>query len=302
MELRVVGSVLFTAAVGALVVHHHTLRKREAGSRENNPQRKAAVLPSKLLLIGTRVHHHNTDRAPDLDQLRRFVGAASVIPGAAIAIAVSSAGERGAALLDSVQQIAVDANSSKGGGSITVLAVEPWGAFTAALNALVAHAARTGCARLLLQSVETEVTAASVQSLQQHLDANTDLVVGGVLPGHTFQLGRNNLDGRTTPWNTLALWQVSKLALTGFLGISDGLIAGVEGGVEEVAAIALLQRLLPGRACAKLVRLEGVEWRTTWTDPARREWHERKMLSKLTRPRQQLEALNKLEAGIVEHI
>jgi len=48
-------------------------------------------------------------------------------------------------------------------------------------------------------------------------------VVGPVFDGHDFQPGERLLNGRTTPWNTLALWSVRKLALTGFLCIADGL-------------------------------------------------------------------------------
>jgi len=48
-------------------------------------------------------------------------------------------------------------------------------------------------------------------------------VVGPVLDGHKFRPGERILDGRSSPWNTLALWSVRKLALTGFLCIADGL-------------------------------------------------------------------------------
>ena len=58
-------------------------------------------------------------------------------------------------------------------------------------------------------------------------------------------------------------------------------------GVEEVVAIAVLQKLLGReRAKAKLVQMAdgggGVEWDQTFGgDPARQEWHARKMESKL---------------------
>eukprot|EP00438_Fugacium_kawagutii_P024755 Skav213505 [mRNA] locus=scaffold3849:268322:291457:- [translate_table: standard] len=55
-----------------------------------------------------------------------------------------------------------------------------------------------------------------------HHDADT-LVVGPAMDGHRFRPGERILDGRTSPWNTLALWSVRKLALTGFLCIADGL-------------------------------------------------------------------------------
>jgi hypothetical protein len=81
------------------------------------------------------------------------------------------------------------------------------------------------------------------------------LVAGALLGGHTYHEGNsagapNNqvveLNGRTTPWNTLAIWKVSMLALTGFPLVSDGIVTDdatePSFGVEEVVTIALLQR------------------------------------------------------------
>ena len=98
------------------------------------------------------------------------------------------------------------------------------------------------------------------------------------------------LTGRTVPWNTLAVWSVTKLALTGFPFVADGLhplndnrTGGIgPAGVEESLAVALLQRALSEeRAVAKLVRVGGVTWETDFGgDEGRREWHERKMRSR----------------------
>jgi hypothetical protein len=65
------------------------------------------------------------------------------------------------------------------------------------------------------------------------------------------------LNARTTPWNTLAIWKVSMLALTGFQVVSDGILTEdatePSYGVEEVVAIALLQKVLGAtKAKAKL--------------------------------------------------
>lgn len=57
--------------------------------------------------------------------------------------------------------------------------------------------------------------------LGSYLDENT-LVVGPSLLGHEFTEGPQTLRGRTCPWNTAALWNVSKLALIGFPMIGDG--------------------------------------------------------------------------------
>lgn len=62
-----------------------------------------------------------------------------------------------------------------------------------------------------------------------------DPLLGAVLQGHTHcaphggQEKEVNLDGRTTPWNTLAMWNLPKLALTGFLLVSDGLHPDEDG-------------------------------------------------------------------------
>lgn len=43
-----------------------------------------------------------------------------------------------------------------------------------------------------------------------------DLVVGAALTGHEFRAGEIvELTGVSTPWNTLALWDVAKLARLG---------------------------------------------------------------------------------------
>ena len=50
-----------------------------------------------------------------------------------------------------------------------------------------------------------------------------------------------------------------------------------------------------------LVRLEGVEWQTTFTDPVRAKYHENKMNSKDERPAQQMKRLG-IPSGTVTHI
>mmetsp|Transcript_20724 Transcript_20724/g.44187 ORF Transcript_20724/g.44187 Transcript_20724/m.44187 type:complete len:835 (-) Transcript_20724:113-2617(-) len=108
------------------------------------------------------------------------------------------------------------------GFQINILPVPCWGAFVPALNALLTFAQRSGKKYILYQSLEVQCT---VDVLQRLVDFHTNdtLVVGPVFDGHNFQAGERLLNGRTTPWNTLALWSVRKLALTGFLCIADGL-------------------------------------------------------------------------------
>ena len=198
-----------------------------------------------------------------------------------------------------------------------VVPVTPWGKFVPALNALVGWAATLpggGAGRILFASAETTLAPASVALLLDHVDDGT-LVAGCALPGHDYHeettTGAVPLTGRTTPWNTCAVWSVPKLATTGFPLVAEGLHWQQEGGegtlapgpagVEEASAIALLQRTLPaGAAVAKLVRVPGVQWEVDWEDAERREWHERKMRSKTERAGVHLRTLG-LE-GTVLHV
>merc|ERR1711937_370402 len=126
--------------------------------------------------------------------------------------------------------------------------------------------------------------------MKRKLDLETTLVVGTALQGHEYKKTTDHgqgeeveveLTGRTTPWNTCSLWNVPKLALTGFLLVSEGLHPEEDGregsgGVEEVVAIATLQRILqPSHAQAKLVSIPGTSWGQDFDDEKRREWHER---------------------------
>lgn len=214
-----------------------------------------------------------------------------------------------------------------------ILPVQPWGEFAPALNALIRWAGRvpvaaataattTAATQILFCSAETTASAVAVAALRRHLMIDTDtLVVGLALPGHDYARGRHRLlNGRTTPWNTLALWNWRLLALTGFPLVAEGLVHDDDddnnsnnsmAGVEEVVTIAILQRLLGAEhAQAKLVQLEeedgasssgGVVWDQTFGgDPARQQWHEHKMRSKESRAARQLKLLGGL-TGTVHH-
>jgi hypothetical protein len=208
-----------------------------------------------------------------------------------------------------------------------VLSVTPWGKFVPALNALVQFAAANispplyegkqsdgiWLHQILFCSAETACSAQAVKTLQRHLQADT-AVVGACLPGHDYK-GTSvvELNGRTSPWNTLALWDLRKLALTGFLLVSDGLLSDDKldpsFGIEAVVATCLLQKLLgPDQAKSKLVQLtstsgddndSAVGWNQDFDDPARKKWHEQKMASKVTRAARQLEMTGL--SGVVHH-
>ena len=70
----------------------------------------------------------------------------------------------------------------------------------------------------------------------------------------------------------------------------------VAGGVEEVSTIALLQKLLPNTANAKLLPLPDVFWNQIFDDDERKRWHERKMASKVLRPAKHLQLLGLTDA------
>jgi hypothetical protein len=150
-------------------------------------------------------------------------------------------------------------------------------------------------AEISLSLSNPDLFASSLLSLLSHMSPTT-LVAGPSLPGHTpppsFPSPPLPLGGRTCPWNTVALWSASLLSRTGFLMVSD---LPPSAGIEEVAAISTLQKLLsPSSARAVVVHnLPGFAWDTSSLadDPKRQEWHERKMASKETRAAAQLELL-----------
>ncbi len=218
---------------------------------------------------------------------------------------------------------------------IHVLPVQPWGTFTPALNALLSDAAQAlrrlaaaAASRpsvvvvggaILYCSLETTTSSSSsraVRTLFQYMDYETTLVCGAVLPGHehtptTGSTPTTILNGRTSPWNTFALWNVNKLSKIGFVTVSEGLTVDLANhdtttksiaGIEEVATIALLQQLFNPHTemMAKLISVGPVVWDTTTTDPARQQWHDYKMQSKVQRAREQLRFLSLLPDDIEE--
>jgi UDP-glucuronate 4-epimerase len=165
---------------------------------------------------------------------------------------------------------------------------------------------------VVFQSLEITCSAAALAAMRaQFLSDPTTLVVGARLDGHaavtpgtasgegaTKTTTTAALTGATCPWNTLAMWNAALLSRTGFLQLSDGVasgpVAAAAAGVEEVAVVALHQRLFPGTSRAVLLDCGGaahVQWATTFAGEARRAWHARKMASKLERARAQLDVL-----------
>lgn len=184
------------------------------------------------IVSATRLHlPADAEEIPEAtaEHLRRYVSQAQAL-GVVTAIAVNG----------HVDQVRAICKETEPEAHVEVLHVPCWGAFVAALNALLNFAQRYGAKYILFQSLEV---CCHRDVLQRLLDFQTPdtLVVGPVCDGHSFQPGEQPLHGRSSPWNTLALWSVRKLALTGFLCIADGLTGsspslGRRAGKEFLAA------------------------------------------------------------------
>ena len=198
--------------------------------------------------------------------------------------------------------------------NVEILPVSPWGNFLPALNSLLLWSAKSSPTADQIMFVSAEMSVPGPESfriLQDQIKDDT-LVVGAALPGHNFTFDNScsqktvELTGRTTPWNTMAIWNVSKLSTTGFPMVGEGVHVEsdkktfIAGGVEEVSAIALIQNFMKDNAVAKLINIPGIAWEQSFEDDERRAWHQRKMESKESRPARHLSILGL--SGTVLHI
>jgi hypothetical protein len=298
-----------------------------------------------ILVVATRIHLGEASRIPDHieEQVRQFCqmvqDIALYFPSMVTVqgvIAVDATRKPAENERDEVDLVSEVQRCSRilleDSAMVHVLPVQPWGKFVPALNALVTYAARmvqkelnaASRGALMFVSLETIAAPESVQILLSHLHFSDTLVCGAVLPGHEYHGPSKpdatlpkiiseptavTLNGLTSPWNTLAVWNVSKLALTGFLAVAEGLHDDPTiAGIEEVATIATLQTLFCGmpeeQMKAKLILLpSSIQWDTASfeSDPLRKKWHENKMKSKLSRAAHQLELLQNPLAGTVFH-
>lgn len=250
----------------------------------------AVAARNKSLAIGTRFfgQKHN-----DLVQLVDWISSVRNETDAPIFVAI-------AVNLDqlnsftTIQEIFPDSD-------VHVIAVDVWG-YSTALNSIVLRASQMGFDVLFFVSREVHFEKEHLTPMFQHLKEDT-LVVGLSLPGHRFSEGSKKLDALSVPWNTCAIWDLKKLAKTGFLMCAEKFQQDdPEFGMEEVPAVSFLQQVIGTEdAKAKLLLVDGIEWGVDFSDPERLAKHKQKMKSKLKRGDAQLKCL-KLERGIVQHI
>lgn len=278
-----------------------------------------AAKKTSSFAVATRLHLGNASSPPDQSKLEAVITNFSLFAtnsccGAVPIIAVDATPKIEG--YDYVQAVQKACRKIKEGTKVDiyVVPITPWNKFCPALNALVHFAVKEiGAEYICFVSAETSASKEAMQLLLSHAETKDTLVAGALLHGHKYEPGPNNdktgnepvkLSGRSTPWNTLAVWKLSKLCLTGFQLVSEGLSTDDEEdpsyGVEEVIAIALLQNVLGADdAKAKLVKLPHVDWNENFTDDERKKWHEKKMNSKIQRAGRQLEKMGL--SGVVYH-
>eukprot|EP01135_Chromosphaera_perkinsii_P005049 Nk52_evm26s311 gene=Nk52_evmTU26s311 len=138
-----------------------------------------------------------------------------------------------------------------------IVHIANWVRFVGPLNSLLTLGISEGYRVIGFVSLEVAVDDKAGAKLVNLIANESDtLVVGARLQGHaffgSFEGRRAPLNGLTSPWNTCAFWDLETLSKTGFLKISDGIYDGetgssIDAGVEEVAAINVLQKLLNKR-------------------------------------------------------
>jgi hypothetical protein len=197
------------------------------------------------------LHLGNATSPPDSEKLdktiRNFLQFCTNCNASHAAIAVDATPKvPGYDYVQAVESAAHDASFSmeEPHPPIEVVPVTPWGKFVPALNAVIRYASVDCQAQLILfVSAETEASSSSISMLVNELDSST-LVVGAVLPGHDYHGGEIvPLNGRSTPWNTLSLWNLPNLALTGFPMVSDGVHPNKDGRYCTVVSSARISLL-----------------------------------------------------------
>ena len=239
----------------------------------------------RLRIVATRIHTNCGSTFPDLTQFASWCERA-LDYGDHVLIATDDL------LFQSIREMCAHLER------VQALHVSPWRGFAMPLNAIVAEAVNLKGDTLLMQSYEIFVSPLSVETMHTYLSSDTLVVGARLTPDHGGDPGIKPIDGLTTPWNTLALWDLDKLYYTGFLDVSSTLPDGIPGGMEEVPTISLLQHQFPETTHAKIVTLSEVEWNVSWNDEQRSLHHDQKMLTKRERAELQLKHLS-VPRGVV---
>lgn len=235
--------------------------------------------------IGTRFFEREPDR---IEIIENFVHR-SLLCSSEVLVAINTEEDKTGALAHHKLKLP----------GVEVFGVSPWGKFIPALNMLISKAKLKGAGSLLLASAEMRFNQEQFSKLQNHLEQDT-LVAGAVLPGHDFQEGEREGNGRTVPWNTFSLWNLEYLSRTGFPLISDAFFNGDKAGVEEVTTIALLQKMYPFLK-AKLIQVQGIIRETASWDKWRLARHQRELENRISCPEAQMKVFN-IPAPKIIHI
>ena len=197
---------------------------------------------------------------------------------------------------------------------IEYVVVSPWNGFTAALNSLIRSAStyKEKIEYLSFQSLEISKSSPKMmRNLIEYLDDNT-LVVGPLLVDSQATESKEeemDVNGSNVPWNTLNIWILDKLQPFGFSLVSDGIVGGIKGGIEEVVTISMIQQL-NGRKQNKCKLIDfgkseenEIIWSTNFgNDRERQKYHDNKMKSKRDRAEIQMRQFAELRPGKVMHI
>lgn len=204
------------------------------------------------------------------------------------------------------------------GKKIVVLSISQWGRYIIPLNILLYRVASDGYEKLLYVNVEHRPTDTNIGELNRHLDRQT-LAVGATLPVfHDFNPGIHTMNGMCVPADAFMLVRVSKLALTGFIGVSeapwipceDTLLTGTphdpgmaQAGMKEVPTFSLVQHILSkGEARVVLTPVTGAERDIAGITGARKILDDNKRQSACFRTQLQMSRVPGIPPGIVYHI
>lgn len=227
-----IGFAAFSLFVHSKLSH---LEKESDFEKENvkmvqNENLVLKSIDSSNVLVVTRVHASSAVSMSPIETIIDFVKSVSYASKVLICVGIDNHSHE-----TYVQKLVESLETHNLTTKTSILSISPWGGFTHALNLAVSFAAEKKFSLVCFQSLETRSTKEIVRGLTDvfKIDMNA-LVVGPVFQGHEFQLGIWPIRGRTVPWNTLAIWDVQKLVLTGFPLISNGLGDVLAGGVEVI--------------------------------------------------------------------